>query len=258
MKKINSLLLHRLSQSEHQAFMRFIQQQTAQFSTEELQITAEHTTFLEALEALDLAISKNHGSALTKELLVLDQKRRKTYSAIRGRLKNTLSSPFETEREAAKQLHYTLLKAGEIQQMEYTDKNVSLKFLCRNLLDEKHLPLCQQLGITHWIEALRDENKMFRKMELKRSNEYATRGTVSNANARKAIDKIYYKMVSRINASVVVDLATPNTEQFIDLCNNEIKQIKALKAWRRSMRAGKKRREAEKKLEKEGLDSETM
>jgi hypothetical protein len=253
MKKINSIPLHRLSQSEHQAFMRFIQQQTARFSPEELQITAEHTKFLEALEALDRALSKNHGSARTKELLALDQKRRKTYSAIRGRLKNTLSSPFETEREAAKQLHYTLLKAGNIQQAEYTDKNVSLNFLCRNLLDEKHLPLCQQLGITHWIEALRDENDTFRKMEIERSTEYALRGTLSNANAREAIDKIYYNMVSRINASVVVELATPNTERFIDLCNKEIKQIKALKAWRRSMRAGKKRREAEKKLSSERL-----
>lgn len=228
--------------------MHFVQQKTANFSPEELQIEAEHPQFLEALEALDSAIRNNHGSALTKELLALDQKRRKTYSAIRGRLKNTLSSPFEAEREAAKQLHYTLLKAGEIQRMEYIDKNVSLRFLCRNLLDEKHLPLCQQLGITHWIEALRDENILFQEKEKERSTEYATRHTLSNAEARKVIDKIYHKMVNRINASVVVELATPNTEQFIDLCNKEIKQIKALKAWRRSMRAGKKRREAEKRL----------
>ncbi|HYQ59115.1 MAG TPA: DUF6261 family protein, partial [Draconibacterium sp.] len=103
------------------------------------------------------------------------------------------------------------------------------------------------------IEALRDENNQFRKMEIERSTEYSSRGTLSNANARKAIDKIYYEMVNRINASVIVELATPNTERFIDLCNNEIKQIKALKAWRRSMRAGKKRREAEKRLKDEGL-----
>lgn len=254
MKKIHSIILYKLSNSEHQAFMHFVQKKTANLSPEELQIEAEYPQFLEALEALDLAIRKNHGSAITKELPVLDRHRLKTYSAIRGRLKNTMSSPFETEREAAKQLHYTLLKAGEIQKMEYVDKNVSIKFLCRNLLDEKHLPLCQQLGITHWIEALRDENDMFRKMETERSTEYASRGTLSNADARKAIDKIYHKMVSRINASVVVEMATPNTERFIELCNNEIKKIKSLKAWRRSMRAGKKRRELEKKAEREGLE----
>ena len=253
MEKLHSIILYKLSITEHQAFMQSVKETAAKFPPVQLNIEKEFPRFLLALDALSLAITGQRGSAITTELLTLDRHRLKTYSAIRGRLKNTLASPFEAEREAAKTLHFRLMQRGQIRRKNYAGKTVSIKFLCNNLLDEKHFPLCEQLQITTWIEALREQNKLFHEKENQRSTDYATGRAGKVADARQAIDAVYNEMVARINATVTIGSATPEAEQFIRSVNKKIKQVKALKAWRRSMRAGKKRREAEKSLENERL-----
>ena len=56
----------------------------------------------------------------------------------------------------------------------------------------------------------------------------------------KQLTRFITKWLAALTQVLLLTWRHPTPNNFIDLCNNEIKQIKALKAWRRSMRTGKK------------------
>jgi len=213
---------------------------------ENLNVEEVFVEFCESLDGLSAAIIGKRGSALTHKLLRLDKHRLKTWSAIRGRLKNTLACPIVAEQEAAALLLWAAKKANKVRTMEYPAKTAALHIVCEKLLDDSNAPLCAKLGIDHWVEALQNENNYFDEQMQQRSKENAHKDAGTVADARLRLDAVYVKLITRINALVDLGMANTATEEFIRSTNRVIKKTKALQAWRKSMRAGKKKRELEK------------
>lgn len=257
MDKIQSLILYRLSNTSYKVFMERLKDLIEVLGATNLNVEEVFTEFCESLDGLSAAIVGKRGSALTHELLQIDKQRLKTWSAIRGRLKNTLACPIEGEQEAAALLLWVSKKANKVRTMEYPGKTFVLRIVCEKLLDTTNAPLCTKLGITHWVEALQNENNYFNKQRLKRSTENAFKDAGTVADARKRLDTVYVKLITRINAMVDLGMANATTEEFIILTNKDIKKMKALQAWRKSMRAGKKKRELE-KLAVNGVQSQSQ
>lgn len=245
MEKIEKLELYHLPNKLHIAFMEATQQRIGSNSAEKLNMVALNNQFNTAVDTLNAAIKGNRASKYTLTLLELDRKRLKTYSAIRGRLKNTMSCPIEAEREIAKHLHHTLMQRGNIPKENYPGKSVQINILCEKFLAQENKTRCDKIGITHWIEALQQENNTFNETRLERSKQSAELYAGKVTDARAVVDHLYHQITERINAFVVIGQATPEMENFIGLSNTHIKRMKSLRAWQKSMRAGKKRREAE-------------
>lgn len=129
--------------------------------------------------------------------------------------------------------------------MEYIDKSVTLLVVYAYWLDAEHAPLCTQLNLKHCVEALRKQNFYFQKKN-ERSYENAYKNTGTVVDARKRLDAAYTNITKRIDTSVYHGLSNNEMPNFILRASLQIKRIKTVQAWRKSMCASKKRRDAEK------------
>lgn len=243
MEKIQNIMLYKYNNSAYTVFLQAIREMLEALGPANLNVEEVFSEFCESFDGLTAAIVGKRGSALTHELLQVDKQRLKTWSAIKGRLKNTMACPIEAEQAAAATLLFEAKKANKVRTMRYIDKTVVLRIVCKNLLNATNAPLCAKLGIINWVEALQNENNYFDEQRQKRSKENAYKNAGTVADARKRLDAVYVKLITRINAMVDLGVANAETKEFILLANKQIKRVKALQAWRKSMRAGKKKRE---------------
>lgn len=222
MVEINSIYLQRLQNNEHFQFMTDVNTLIITHNAELLGIQAVYPKFQQTLENEDLHMRIENGSLKTLTLKDEDQVRDATYSAARGRTAATLLSPFETERESARALMRCFDLYGSIRQMSYNAESAALTNLVNDLKSEQNAGYLLSVGIGPWVDELETQNNSFIALMDARNKEYAGRETGDVRGARLLIDQAYVDLVDRINAMILLDIASEQVEPFVKELNQKI------------------------------------
>jgi hypothetical protein len=223
MEQINSIHLYSLRNNEHFQFMTDVKKMIDTATPAVLHLETVYPRFTGAFDALNATLLVDRGSVKTETLSEFDTSRDCTWSGIKGRLRATLLCPFEEEVASAKALLRIFDLYGNIREMSYNEETAALTNLIEDLENRENATHCNTVGITGWVDALKQQNIAFQALLDERNEELAGKESGDVKTARAAIDPEYETMVQRMNAAVTLDMATPEIEKFIRELNQRIK-----------------------------------
>ncbi len=232
MTRINSISPYGLRNNEHFQFMTEVDQLVTAVPAGLLPVDEVYPGFKEALTAEDDALRVEQGSLKTKTRNEIDVRRDSIWSACRGRVEATLSSPIAEEAESAKVLMRIFDLYGNVRRMGKAEETSALTNLVVDLLlpaNEEHL---NRVGIQTWVVALKNENDQFKAVTQERVTEVAGRESADVRAIRLIVDPIYQELVDTVNAAIILKQATPEAQTFVAELNVIIKSYKTILAAR--------------------------
>lgn len=226
MEKIEKINLAPLRNSEHYQFMTDVDKLITALVPSELGIDNLYPGFKTALNAEDATMRTELGSILSKKVEQLDQSRDTTTSAITLRVKATQLSPFPNEVESAVVLQRIIDLYGDVRNKSFNEETAGITNLTDDLLLPENVEHLQNVGISHWVTELKNENLQFQTAFDERNDELAGRESGDVRAIRSQVDPAYELMVERINASITLDVAKPVVANFTQSLNEKIKYYK--------------------------------
>lgn len=225
MTKIEYINLRNFSNKEHNQFMTDFSELISTYPSSIMGMEVLYGIFQNTLIAEDLALRVEQGSSTSKTLEFLDQLRDKTWNAIYMRVKATLLSPLEEESQGAKTIERILNRYGDVRSLTYSEQSLALVNLTNDLLlneNEKHI---DSVGFASWVIELKSRNEQFMAVYENRKSEFSGRESGEVKAVRTLIDPVYEQLVEKINASLVLEFAQPETITLAKMLNAKIKQF---------------------------------
>lgn len=226
MQKLETIALTRFRNNEHFQFMTDVDQLITTQKPSELGIDNLYPSFKAALTAEDSAMRVELGSLKSKSIEELDTLRDKTWNAISIRVNATLLSPLANEAESAEVIRRIIDLYGDIRAKSYNEESAGISNLVADLQLPANADHVNKVGIQRWVAELKNQNDQFQAVFNDRNAEFAGRESGDVRAIRLQIDPIYEKIVDRINASVVMEVAKPAASIFISQLNEKIKYYK--------------------------------
>ncbi|GET34774.1 hypothetical protein PbJCM13498_36370 [Prolixibacter bellariivorans] len=239
MKQIEDFNLYPLRNNEHDQFMTDIKKLIEATTPETLGITALYPEFIATLNKLDSAVRVGNGSSLSAKISEMDNRRDRTWRAIHKRVDATIDSPVEEEVNSAELVQRVISLYGDIRRVPYNEESAAISNLVNDLQSVKNAPHVEQIGISHWVAALKDQNQVFQDIFNERNTELSERGNGDVRSVRLVIDPLYEKIIERINATITLNMAAESVEAFVNELNEKIKYYKV----QLSIRAGRNNKE---------------
>ena len=233
MEKIEYLNTVRLRNDEHYQFITDIKVLIAKATPEELGIVDINTSFNTAFNAEDAAMKVELGSSQSKIIKNLDAIRDKTWNALSQRVDAAVICPVEAEAKAGEMLKRVFNLYGDKRRAPFNEESAALTNLVADLLSPANKPHCETLGITAWVETLKNQNEAFQAALNSRNEELAGRTSGNTWAFREDVDKFYQKIADRINSTIELNLAKPGVEKFVKEVNQKISYYKNVIAIRK-------------------------
>jgi hypothetical protein len=227
--EINTINSTKLRNEEHYKFQLDFSQLVVKYKPIALGVITmvdDHTRLLTAEElALD-ALLKN---PLTTEINLFDENRDDLVIGLRGTVKYATYHYDETIKAAALKLMPLFEHYGEVEKRSYSEETSAIIKLVSEL-SGTYAPLCQTVGVTGWVNPLKEANLNFDASVNGRNSEIALKPKLQLKAVRTEIDNQYRAMVKRINALIEVapqeaHIAFANElNQYIDKANVALAQ----------------------------------
>lgn len=232
MEKVTPVVFSYFRNNDHVQFMTDFNTLVSNATPLALKIEALYPEFNEAYMALDKAFKVDGGSMLTLPIIGADGLRDRFWSALGMRVRATLIGPVEAEVAAAKKIKRVYDLYGNVRRLSQTEESAALNSLVADLENEENAPLCTTLGLTAWVTALKEQNALVQSLVQQRREEDAHKNSGDMKAVREAIEPVYEKIVSRINALIELEMDTPEIDEFVSLLNKQIKEYYELIASR--------------------------
>lgn len=223
MSKIESINLHALRNNEHFQFMTDFDVLVTNIQPIELGIEGLYPEFKTTLETEDATMRTELGSSRSKIIEELDSLRDRTYKAMVARLNATLLSPIEAEAESARLVKRIFDLYGDVRALSYNEESAAISNLISDLVLPVNAAHLGQMGMTHWANELKNQNDQFQSEFNRRNTELSGRQSGDVRSIRIQIDQLYNKIVEKINASIILEVAKPVVYRFVDELNEKIK-----------------------------------
>jgi hypothetical protein len=234
MTKIEPVDLRSFENNEHFQFMTGFDKL---ISTHKCAITGAEITygiFKNTLMAEDLAIRIEQGSSAAQKLDKLDRQRDKTWNAILLRIKATLLSPIKEEVDSAQFIRHIINLYGDVCTLTFSEQSSAIE----NLTNDLELPVIafhtDKIGLTHWVDVLKRQNRQFNEAFDAINSEFARRESNDVKAVRTLIDPVYQQLTERINASIILEFAQPEVMDLVQKLNDKIKYYKTPLVYRNS------------------------
>jgi len=223
MDKIIKFNLRPLRNNEHFQFMTDVDSQIATTTPETLGIASQYPVFKAMLNKEDITIRVEDGSSLSKTVDQLDKRRDKTWSAIANRVRATLRSPVVEEAESAILVERVINQYGNVRNISYNEETAAINNLVTDLQSETYVPHVEKIGLTGWVEELKNQNEQFVAAINQRNSELAGRQNGDVFSVRQEMDPLYEQLVDRINAAITLEMAADGVETFVNELNEKIR-----------------------------------
>ena len=239
MKQIEPLDLHSLRNNEHYQFMTDVDKLILRLTATELGLESSYPAFHTALGNEDTCMRAASSSDKSDQLDELDQKRDKIWSAIRMKVQATLLSPIAAEAESANRLKRVLEQYGNMRKLSYNEESAALTNLAADLKKTSNAEDLVKAGIHQWTDELQKGNEAFLQVFEERTEEYADRDSGDVRAARLIMDPMYESIVDRVNAAMVLEIASPAAITFANNLNELIRYSKNVVVTRRGKKKSK-------------------
>ncbi|MFZ4401201.1 MAG: DUF6261 family protein [Bacteroidales bacterium] len=212
--KIKKIELSKLRNEEHYKFMTDFKKSVTNLSPATLGIETQFQTFLPLYVDEIVSLDIIRKSAATEDLDVTDCIRNATYRGLYDAVK-AASNHFKPE---VKQAAYHLQKAfkpyGDITLKTFDEETIAINSLVADLKGS-YASDAAIAGITDWVMELKKNNDSFDTLKRKRFPEVENKNQIRMKEVRTAIDNVYYTIVDRINALMIVN----GTSSYIGFAN---------------------------------------
>lgn len=232
MQKIEIIALTRLRNNEHFQFMTDVDHLITMSQPAELGIEQLYPTFKTTFTAEDAAMRAEFGSLKSKSIEELDNLRDQTWNAILLRVKAAQLSPFTNEVESAEVIMRIIDRYGDIRAISYNEETTGITNLVTDLLLPANTEHLNKVAIQRWVPELKSQNEQFQTVFNERNVELSGRVSGDVKAIRVQIDPIYEKLIERINATIVMEVAKPAAINFVSQLNEKIKYYKTTLAAR--------------------------
>jgi hypothetical protein len=239
MNKIISFNAHSLRNSEHFQFMTDFDNLIAKHRFDAVLADSAYSEFKIQLKAEDVAIRIEQGSIRSKTIEQLDKSRDKTWNAISTVTDGFLDSPFDDEVKSAQVVRRVMDQYGDNRRKPYNEETASLSSLVTDFTAPANAPHVEKLHLTAWVSALKAINEEFQGTFNERNAEYSERESGDVRAVRSLVDHSYEEITMKINASIILNMAKPEVEGFVNELNEKIRYFKTTLA----SRAGRKKDE---------------
>lgn len=232
MTTIELFSLHNFRNNEHFQFMTDVDQLITTATPLELAIDGLYPSFKTALTAEDATMRTELGSIRSKTIEDLNALRGKTWNAISLRVKSTQLSPIAMEAESAMIIKRIIDLYGDVRSKTLNEESAAITNLVNDLMQPANTNHLNLNGIFTWVNELKMENEHFQTVFNERNAEFAERESGDVRAIRLQIDPLYEKLVERINATIVMEIAKPAAISFVSQLNEKIKYYKTTLAAR--------------------------
>jgi hypothetical protein len=240
MEKINDFSLPRLHNGENVNFHHESLGLLDNSNPVMLGVRKQAVTYHSAYDELKLTIDVFSSSELSPELTRLENRRDRTYSALKAYVKVYLNDDDEEISEAAEHIIAVIRneerELGNPLKIGSTKETTVLLSLLRNLA-----PLADdidRIGAANRLKSLEDANQAYIDLQFERHIEKSTKHSGDVKAARAVTDAAYGEIVARINAQILLT----DDEKFapyVGALNTMIERYRIIVAQRRG-RAEKK------------------
>jgi hypothetical protein len=226
--KIKSTDLTKMHNDEHFQFLTEVKDLLAQYSGA-LTGTTLGAQFTECFTNEDTALRKIVKNINTENLELADMARDNTFQGLAASVKAALKHYNPQVVAAAKRLQIVFDTYGNIHNLP-KNKETSAVYNLLQELTGNYAHDVKTLGIEGWVQQLETDNTAFESLVKQRNNEQAAASQLVMKECRAAINRVYYDIVERINALMLINGDEAYLEfvnklnNFIDRYNNTMAQ----------------------------------
>ncbi|MCD8176237.1 MAG: DUF6261 family protein [Tannerellaceae bacterium] len=198
------------------------------------------TALEDANKALDLALTPIRKSQHTETIVAEDEKRDRTWRALRATVNAQLLHFHDTNVSIAKRADDILNTYGDPTKKAYTEETGILKNLVTDLEEMIVEANQKRIGIDELVKELKRANEWFTKLLTNREGEKAFKETGISKTTRQAADNAYRNMVEALNSIAFLEADFSKVQDAINLLNQIIDQENAVMKARATRRTNKK------------------
>lgn len=200
-----------------------------------------YITALEKANAeLDLALTPIRKSQHTETIVAEDEKRDRTWRALRATVNAQLLHFHDTNVSIAKRADAIVTTYGDPTRLAYTEETGVLKNLVTDLEEMIVEGNQKRIGIDELVKELKRANEWFTKLLTNREGEKAFKETGISKTTRQAADNAYRNMIEALNAIAFMEADKTKVQDAINLLNQIIDQENAVMKARATRRGNKK------------------
>ncbi|MDR1878664.1 MAG: DUF6261 family protein [Bacteroidales bacterium] len=207
MKAIQSIYLSQLHHGEAAAFHRDSLEQLEKADPAHLGVQEQVKEYDSSCEEIQLSIDVFSASPLSPEILQVDNRRERDYSALKAYTKVNLNDDDEAKVEAAERIIAVIRKSaqevGNPLTLGMTKKTTALLSLLRNL--EPLSDDIRQIGAESRLRKLVEDNQAFIDLQFERYIEKSNKHSGDVKAACSVANAIYKQIIERINARVLLE-----------------------------------------------------
>jgi len=223
MEKIEEVALSRFRNNEHFQYLTEVDRLVNANQVSALNLDSIYPEFKNLLNKEDNAMRTELGSIRSKTIEKFDALRDNSWKAIYLRVKANELSPIAAEVESAQIIKRAFDLYGDVRSLSYNEESAAINNLTNDLMQQPRWDHVTRLGLQQWVAELRSANDQFQSNFNLRSTEFSGRESGNVRAIRLQIDPIYSRMVNRINASIELNIASYQVDNFTKELNEKIR-----------------------------------
>ena len=225
MIKIIAAPLHDFRDEQHLSLMTNVKRLISEEPAVKLILVVEEPQFADALAAEIVAEKTGSGSEITDSIDKLFALRVKHYKGLGHAVEMGLCHFDPSVVEMATSVKRLMDKYGNINHKTNAEKTVSFRNLTDELLSPENLPKATKIGAKEWAEKVKEENDEYSGLTDSRTKEASGRPSGNVHDARDVTDRIYHRIVTRVNAAATLN-GEADYVSFINQLNGAIEALK--------------------------------
>jgi hypothetical protein len=242
MDNIMPITFQKMKNGVHHSFMHVV----SDYFTDNEMLLQDFNEYIDtfnlALKAENAAYTMRRKSYITDEMVKLNAKREELYAGMLYHYESALRHYDNSKREAAATISRVMKSVAYIHNSSNIDRTIRLNIIISTIRNDKHAESAKILEMNGWLEALENVNNNYETASMNRDAEKSKRGNGNVRQAREITDKAYKKIVTRINAQIVINGPEAYT-LLVNLLNNRIaeekRSIAIRNGWRKRTSANK-------------------
>ena len=242
MDNIMPITFQKMKNGAHNSFMHIVSDYLADKEMPLDGLDEYITTFNLALKAEDAAYAVRRKSYITDEMVKLNAKREELYAGMLYHYESAMRHYDSRKREAAANISLVMKSVAYIHNSSNIDRTIRINVIISTIRNDKHAESAKTLEMNGWLEALENMNNNYETASRNRNTEKSKRGNGNVRQAREVTDKAHKKIVTRINAQIVIN-GPEAYSSLLHLLNNRIaeekRSIAIRKGWRKRISANK-------------------
>jgi hypothetical protein len=236
--KISKIHLAHLRNDEHFQLHDDFRDLTIKYGPETLKVGPIFEEYKPLFEKVDEALKKIVKSAVTEKIHDADRARDEVWRGLKHMIYAALNDFDQIILKAAKRLEIVFNTYGNIAKKPINEETSAIYNILQEL-NGKYAEDIKTVGAERWVEELEIRNNAFKDLMKERHDEATTKVYTSLRHARTDIDKVYRRIIKRMEAYIEIE-GINQYEEYVKTLNDIVNKYAMAVAVRNGRSAAKR------------------